>query len=130
MASSVNNWLGFSLSPQEHQDHHSIYNSDEISGTTDCYGLSTESLIPSLNLPPPFGYPAESFSRNNLQGLYYYYLIYLLRSSIDSISFCTIHLYENRSIYLCKIKILKLQKKSISKYGATIYTYNLKINCF
>nr|XP_017243658.1 PREDICTED: AP2-like ethylene-responsive transcription factor BBM1 [Daucus carota subsp. sativus] len=67
MASSVNNWLGFSLSPQEHQDHHSIYNSDEISGTTDCYGLSTESLIPSLNLPPPFGYPAESFSRNNLQ---------------------------------------------------------------
>ncbi|KAL8099756.1 hypothetical protein AgCh_032126 [Apium graveolens] len=69
MASSVNNWLGFSLSPQEHhQDHdshhNSIYHSDGISGTTDCFGHSThESVIPSLNLPP-FGYP-ESYNRNN-----------------------------------------------------------------
>lgn len=73
MASSVNNWLGFSLSPQEHhQDHHSIYHADDISGTTDCFGLSTDSIIPSLNLPPPFGYP-DSYNRNNLQGLCLFY---------------------------------------------------------
>lgn len=78
MASYVNNWLGFSLSPQEHhhsQQHNSIYHSDDISGTTDCFGLSTEAIIPSLNLPPPFGYPPDSFNRNNLQGLCLFYLL-------------------------------------------------------
>nr|XP_043618063.1 AP2-like ethylene-responsive transcription factor AIL1 [Erigeron canadensis] len=53
----MNNWLGFSLSPQDPQqmvdsqssivDH--SFNSDDISGTGEY------STIPSLNLPPPFG---------------------------------------------------------------------------
>lgn len=54
MATSMNNWLGFSLSPQDQQQmvdsQTSIvdnFNSGDISGEY--------SAIPSLNLPPPFG---------------------------------------------------------------------------
>ncbi|XVF30243.1 hypothetical protein REPUB_Repub16aG0040300 [Reevesia pubescens] len=78
---SMNNWLAFSLSPQElspqlvdHQDHHSQntvsrlgFNSDEISGTDvsgECFDLISDSSVPSLNLPPPFGM-LEAFNRNN-----------------------------------------------------------------
>ncbi|KAI8556029.1 hypothetical protein RHMOL_Rhmol05G0221200 [Rhododendron molle] len=88
MASSMNNWLGFSLSPQEgnipssHQDQidHSQnsvsrlgFNSgDEISGTGadddvsgECFDLTShDSALPSLNLPPPFGI-FEAFNRSN-----------------------------------------------------------------
>ncbi|XP_071711153.1 AP2-like ethylene-responsive transcription factor BBM2 [Rutidosis leptorrhynchoides] len=56
MAASMNNWLGFSLSPQDQQQmadsQTSIvdnFNSNDISGTGEY------STIPSLNLPPPFG---------------------------------------------------------------------------
>ncbi|KAK3020506.1 hypothetical protein RJ639_045448 [Escallonia herrerae] len=79
---SMNNWLGFSLSPQElppphHQDHHSEnsvsrhdFNSDEISGTDvsgECFDLTShDSSLPSLNLPPPFGI-LEAFNRNHHQ---------------------------------------------------------------
>ncbi|KAH6769516.1 Integrase-type DNA-binding superfamily protein [Perilla frutescens var. frutescens] len=77
MASSMNNWLGFSLSPQELQDHpqssvpHLGFNSDEISaahhtisGDDSCFDLPSDSTIPSLNLPaPPFGI-LEAFNRN------------------------------------------------------------------
>ncbi|KAF8402226.1 hypothetical protein HHK36_013178 [Tetracentron sinense] len=62
---SMNNWLGFSLSPQElpsnHHDHHSRptvsrmgFNSDEVSGTDvsgDCFDLTSNSSDPSLNPP-------------------------------------------------------------------------------
>ncbi|KAG8380333.1 hypothetical protein BUALT_Bualt06G0004700 [Buddleja alternifolia] len=70
---SMNNWLGFSLSPQE--DHHSQssvshfanFNSDEISATQSesCFDLtSTDSTIPSLNLnPPPFAL-LQAFNTN------------------------------------------------------------------
>ncbi|KAI3470369.1 hypothetical protein Pfo_027032 [Paulownia fortunei] len=78
---SMNNWLGFSLSPQQHpsqvhhhhQDHsqNSVsqlgFDSDEISGTQvsgECFDLTSDSTIPSLNLPPaPFGI-LEAFNRN------------------------------------------------------------------
>ncbi|XP_022719842.1 AP2-like ethylene-responsive transcription factor BBM [Durio zibethinus] len=79
---SMNNWLAFSLSPQElpshpvddHQDHHSQatvsrlgFNSNEISGTDvsgECFDLTSDSSAPSLNLPPPFGI-LEAFNRSN-----------------------------------------------------------------
>ncbi|KAL8557790.1 hypothetical protein ACS0TY_005043 [Phlomoides rotata] len=62
---SMNNWLGFSLSPQEFQDHSQGFNSDEISGAGDsCYDLPPDSSLPSLNLPaPPFSI-LEAFNRN------------------------------------------------------------------
>ncbi|KAI3459117.1 hypothetical protein Pfo_015780 [Paulownia fortunei] len=73
MASMNNNWLGFSLSPQELQDHsqnsvpHLGFNSDEISGAQisgeSCFDLTSDSAIPSLNLPAPFGM-LEAFNRN------------------------------------------------------------------
>ncbi|XP_059625408.1 AP2-like ethylene-responsive transcription factor BBM2 [Cornus florida] len=77
--SPMNNWLGFSLSPQQlpsHEDHSQPsvsplgFNSDEISTTHhhvsahECFDLSSDSTIPSLNLPPPFGI-LEAFNRNN-----------------------------------------------------------------
>ncbi|XWS42962.1 hypothetical protein CRYUN_Cryun16bG0059000 [Craigia yunnanensis] len=88
---SMNNWLAFSLSPQElpsqpvdHQDHQSQttvsrlgFNSDEISGTDvsgECFDLTSDSSAPSLNLPPSFGI-LEAFNRNsqsqdwNMKGL-------------------------------------------------------------
>lgn len=86
--SSMNNWLGFSLSPHEQlplQDHHSQnslsrlhgFNSDQISGTdvvsSECFDLTSDSTLPSLNLPAPFGL-LDTFNRNNLQGLSYYLL--------------------------------------------------------
>ncbi|KAK8698300.1 hypothetical protein V6N13_114425 [Hibiscus sabdariffa] len=61
----MNNWLAFSLSPQAQPvvDHHSQatvsrlgFNSDDISATdasTECFDLTTDSSVPSLNLPPP-----------------------------------------------------------------------------
>ncbi|XP_076953346.1 AP2-like ethylene-responsive transcription factor BBM [Bidens hawaiensis] len=65
MAASMNNWLGFSLSPQDQQqmvDSQSSmvdnFNSDTISGTGECFDLGSNaghSSLPSLNLPPPFG---------------------------------------------------------------------------
>ncbi|GJW10295.1 AP2-like ethylene-responsive transcription factor AIL1 [Tanacetum coccineum] len=65
MAASMNNWLGFSLSPQDQQQmvdsQTSIvdnFSSDNISGTGECFDLSgtdVHSGIPSLNLPPPYG---------------------------------------------------------------------------
>ncbi|KAK9292415.1 hypothetical protein L1049_020385 [Liquidambar formosana] len=77
---SMNNWLAFSLSPQEalpsqpQQDHSQNtvsrlgFNSDEISGTDvsgECFDLTSDSTVPSLNqLPPPFGI-LEAFNRNN-----------------------------------------------------------------
>ncbi|KAL4340849.1 hypothetical protein GQ457_08G014340 [Hibiscus cannabinus] len=83
---SMNNWLAFSLSPQElpsqsvdHQDQTTVtrlgFNSDEI-GRSDvsggeCFDLTSP---PSLNLPPPFGI-FEAFNRNsqsqdwNMKGL-------------------------------------------------------------
>ncbi|KAA8538801.1 hypothetical protein F0562_025493 [Nyssa sinensis] len=74
---SMNNWLGFSLSPQElpsqPRDHsqtsvsHLGFNSDEISGTDvsgECFDLTSDSTIPSLNLPAPFDI-LEAFNRNN-----------------------------------------------------------------
>ncbi|OMO62679.1 hypothetical protein CCACVL1_22693 [Corchorus capsularis] len=79
---SMNNWLAFSLSPQQlpsqsqpssvdhhHQDHQNGavsrlgFNSNELSG--ECFDLtSADSSLPSLNLPPPFGI-LEAFNRNN-----------------------------------------------------------------
>lgn len=73
----MNNWLAFSLSPQEPVDHHSQttgFNSDEISGTDvsgQCFDLggASDSSLPSLNLPPSYGL-LEAFNRNNeSQGL-------------------------------------------------------------
>ena len=75
---SMNNWLGFSLSPQEHQnpqDHsqNSVsrlgFNTEEISGidvsSDQCFDLSSDStVLPTLNLPAPFGI-LEAFNRNN-----------------------------------------------------------------
>ncbi|GLT87893.1 hypothetical protein SLE2022_059460 [Rubroshorea leprosula] len=77
---SMNNWLGFSLSPQQlpsqgdnHQDHSQTnvsrlgFNSDEISGTnvsSECFDLTSDPSAPSLNLPHPFGI-LEAFNRNN-----------------------------------------------------------------
>ncbi|RVW73312.1 AP2-like ethylene-responsive transcription factor BBM [Vitis vinifera] len=74
---SMNNWLGFSLSPRElppQPENHSQnsvsrlgFNSDEISGTDvsgECFDLTSDSTAPSLNLPPPFGI-LEAFNRNN-----------------------------------------------------------------
>lgn len=71
----MNNWLGFSLSPQEipssHQeDHHSQnsvhrlgFNSDELS--SECFDLSShDASAAHLNLPAPFGI-LEAFNRNN-----------------------------------------------------------------
>ncbi|KAL2526239.1 AP2-like ethylene-responsive transcription factor BBM [Abeliophyllum distichum] len=66
MANSMNNWLGFSLSPQDHSQN-SVFNSDEISGTqvsSECFDLTSESTIPSLNLPVPFAI-FQDFQRNN-----------------------------------------------------------------
>ncbi|CAK9168622.1 unnamed protein product [Ilex paraguariensis] len=73
----MNNWLGFSLSPQElpsqSQNHSQTsvsrlgFNSDEISGnevSNDCFDLTSASTVPSLNLPPPFGI-LEDFDRSN-----------------------------------------------------------------
>ncbi|CAL5363066.1 unnamed protein product [Camellia sinensis] len=71
MASSMNNWLGFSLSPQElppQQQQPQRHHQDEISGTdvsAECFDLSSDSsVLPSLNLPAPFGI-FEAFNRNN-----------------------------------------------------------------
>ncbi|PIN23205.1 hypothetical protein CDL12_04067 [Handroanthus impetiginosus] len=74
---SMNNWLGFSLSPHElppqpHQRNHSqgnsVFNSDEISAVQvsgPCFDLTSASPnIPSLNLPAPFGI-LEAFNRNS-----------------------------------------------------------------
>ncbi|KAL4557338.1 hypothetical protein LXL04_035513 [Taraxacum kok-saghyz] len=65
MAASMNNWLGFSLSPQDQQhmdaSQTSIvdnFNSEDISGTGECFDLgstASHSTIPSLNLHPPYG---------------------------------------------------------------------------
>ncbi|KAG4135924.1 hypothetical protein ERO13_D08G247400v2 [Gossypium hirsutum] len=75
---SMNNWLAFSLSPQEPVDHHHQsqttvsrlgFNSDGISGTDvsgECFDLAGDSSVPSLNLPPPFGI-LEAFHRNSNQ---------------------------------------------------------------
>lgn len=76
----MNNWLGFSLSPQEipshhHPHHHLSFNSHEINGvgaatttTDECFDSTT--LLPSLNLTPhapPFGVVVleEPFNNNN-----------------------------------------------------------------
>ncbi|XP_043726100.1 AP2-like ethylene-responsive transcription factor BBM2 [Telopea speciosissima] len=80
---SMNNWLGFSLSPQElpsqSQNHVQPtisrlgFNSDDISGTDDvsgdCFDLASDSTAPSLNIPnlrpdAPFGI-LEAFNRTN-----------------------------------------------------------------
>ncbi|KAK6915777.1 AP2/ERF domain, partial [Dillenia turbinata] len=78
---SMNNWLAFSLSPQEavaaavsqphHQSRMGTFNSDDMSGTDvsgggECFDLTSDSSAPpSLNhLPPPFGI-LEAFNRNN-----------------------------------------------------------------
>ncbi|KAG8390716.1 hypothetical protein BUALT_Bualt01G0112400 [Buddleja alternifolia] len=77
---SMNNWLGFSLSPHHHhhnqdQSQNSVseldFNSDEISGsgTHECFDLTNSDHsninIPSLNLnPPPFGI-LEAFNTSN-----------------------------------------------------------------
>ncbi|KAE8664752.1 AP2-like ethylene-responsive transcription factor PLT2 [Hibiscus syriacus] len=74
---SMNNWLAFSLSPQElpsqsvdHHDHQTTvsrlgFNCDEIDHSYvsggECFDLTS---APSLNLPPPFGI-LEAFNRNN-----------------------------------------------------------------
>ncbi|EEF47356.1 Protein AINTEGUMENTA, putative [Ricinus communis] len=80
---SMNNWLGFSLSPHElpshsdhHQDHHSQntasrlgFHSDEIPGADvsgECFDLPSDSTAPSLNLPAPFGI-LEAFRNNQSQ---------------------------------------------------------------
>ncbi|KAK6136346.1 hypothetical protein DH2020_029917 [Rehmannia glutinosa] len=74
MASLNNNWLGFSVSAQELQNHSQNigFNSDEISAGTQissesCFDLTNSdspNIIPSLNLlPPPFGI-LEAFNRN------------------------------------------------------------------
>ncbi|KAK8541800.1 hypothetical protein V6N12_014423 [Hibiscus sabdariffa] len=67
---SMNNWLAFSLSPQQlpsqSVDHHSQtevprLGSDVSADADECFGLAS---APSLNLPPPFGI-LEAFNRNN-----------------------------------------------------------------
>lgn len=69
----MNNWLGFSLSPQQvlsSQPSQNLgLNSDEISAGTEevsgeCFDLTSDSTIPSLNLPAPFGI-LEAFNGNN-----------------------------------------------------------------
>ncbi|KAJ8746844.1 hypothetical protein K2173_003850 [Erythroxylum novogranatense] len=78
---SMNNWLAFSLSPQElpsqtdnHQDHQSrsaatrfgFHSHDEISATDvsgECFDFTT---APSLSLPPSFGI-LEAFRNNQSQ---------------------------------------------------------------
>ncbi|XP_068662896.1 AP2-like ethylene-responsive transcription factor BBM [Aristolochia californica] len=87
---SVNNWLAFSLSPQESQSHAPpavsrlmstdsvsrsglAFNSDEVSGgdvSVDCFDLGSNSTAPSLNIPNlrpdgPFGI-LEAFNRTQL----------------------------------------------------------------
>ncbi|XP_073013733.1 AP2-like ethylene-responsive transcription factor BBM [Typha latifolia] len=57
---SMNNWLGFSLSPQDHphQSHPSpslISAADDVSN--DCYGLSMDSSTPPPPPPPPLPIP-------------------------------------------------------------------------
>lgn len=82
---SMNNWLGFSLSPQQlpsQSDHHQNhsqntssrlgFHSDEISGTDvsgECFDLTSNSTLPSLNLPATFGI-LEAFRNDQSQGLY------------------------------------------------------------
>ncbi|XP_016452614.2 AP2-like ethylene-responsive transcription factor BBM1 [Nicotiana tabacum] len=68
MASSMNNWLGFSLSPHEELTSQT---SQEISGSVDvsgeCFDLTShDSTLPSLNVVPhtPFGI-FEAFNRNH-----------------------------------------------------------------
>ncbi|XP_052186863.1 AP2-like ethylene-responsive transcription factor BBM [Diospyros lotus] len=70
---SMNNWLGFSLSPQPQDHSHASavsrlgFNSEEISGADvsgECFDLASDSTVPSLNLPAPFGI-FEAFNRNN-----------------------------------------------------------------
>nr|DAD25416.1 TPA_asm: hypothetical protein HUJ06_026880 [Nelumbo nucifera] len=81
---SMNNWLAFSLSPQElpsqSQSHAQPtvsrlgYNSDEVSGTDvsgDCFDLTSDSSAPSLNIPAlrpdgTFGI-LEALNRSNQQ---------------------------------------------------------------
>ncbi|KAJ4824758.1 hypothetical protein Tsubulata_024389 [Turnera subulata] len=79
---SMNNWLGFSLSPQElptqsdHEDHSQNtgsrlgFHSDEVSGTDvsgECFDLTSDSTAPSLNhLPASFGI-LEAFRNNQSQ---------------------------------------------------------------
>ncbi|CAK7325966.1 unnamed protein product [Dovyalis caffra] len=79
---SMNNWLGFSLSPQElpssqsdHQDHSQNtdsrlgFHSDEIPGTDvsgECFDPTSDSTAPSLNLPASFGI-LEAFRNNQSQ---------------------------------------------------------------
>ncbi|KAL1552187.1 hypothetical protein AAHA92_13016 [Salvia divinorum] len=68
--SSINNWLGFSLSPQELQDqqhpnHQSLgFNSDEISNTQISNESCFDSAVPSLNLPAPHFGILEAFNGN------------------------------------------------------------------
>ncbi|XP_074381226.1 AP2-like ethylene-responsive transcription factor BBM2 [Apium graveolens] len=68
MANSMNNCLGFSLSSDEQYQQHPSqdFNSDQISGTSECFDLMTSggSTLPSLNLPAPFGL-LESFNTTN-----------------------------------------------------------------
>ncbi|KAL3523291.1 hypothetical protein ACH5RR_016125 [Cinchona calisaya] len=76
---SMNNWLGFSLSPHEeipqqpphhHQDHNNPklagFNSEEELSATDVSSADCfhDSTIPSLNLPAPFGI-FEAFNNRN-----------------------------------------------------------------
>lgn len=77
-----NNWLGFSLSAQQLQDqsqnsshhhhHHLGFSSDEQNESSSCFDLTSADspIIPSLNLPPPFGI-LEAFNTNTThsQGL-------------------------------------------------------------
>ncbi|GMI84536.1 PLETHORA4, BABY BOOM [Hibiscus trionum] len=63
---SMNNWLAFSLSPQDQTTVPRLgFDSDEIarSGVSggECFDLTS---TPSINLPPPFGI-LEAFNRNN-----------------------------------------------------------------
>ncbi|CAA6660115.1 unnamed protein product [Spirodela intermedia] len=71
---SMNNWLAFSLSPQEfpppqpHQNHRLI-SGDDVSA--DCFGLTSESSTEGLNIPNlrtdgPFGI-LEAFNRSQPQ---------------------------------------------------------------
>ncbi|XP_077210539.1 AP2-like ethylene-responsive transcription factor BBM2 [Tasmannia lanceolata] len=77
--SSMNNWLAFSLSPQElpiqsqtlRQDGGSGhgFNTDEVSG--DCFDMASNSTVPPLNIPTlrpdgPFGI-LEAFNRSHQQ---------------------------------------------------------------
>lgn len=83
----MNNWLGFSLSPQElnsqthHESQNSVFNSDgDHQVSSDCFDLSSHEdsamNLPSLNLPPtPFSF-LQGFNRNTSQSQGLSILIY------------------------------------------------------